>query len=167
MVKRISILILMAAMLTGCIMDDVQEKENAVKIGDQIPNFTAFMNNGTTVTGKELSSGVACIMFFHTSCKDCRETLPQMQEVYNAYHPKGVKFAIISREESSATISAFWEEKGLTMPWSAQTDREIYSLFANSIIPRIYISKEGRITALFTDSPTPTAAGINNAIDAL
>ena len=44
------------------------------------------------------------------------------------------------------------------MPYSAQSDRNVYSLFAQSRIPRVYIcSKGGKIEAVFTDEPdTPS-----------
>ena len=37
-------------------------------------------------------------------------------------------------------MSRFWEENHLTMPYSPQSDRTIYSLFALRTIPRIYLS---------------------------
>ena len=43
------------------------------------------------------------------------------------------------------------------MPYSAQPDRKVYSLFASSIIPRIYAVDENlTIMDAFTDKGMPT-----------
>ena len=63
---------------------------------------------------------------------------------------------------------AFWEEKGLNLPYSAQNDRDIYSLFASSRIPRIYISDEnGIVRYIFTDDPVPSFSDLQSSLDAL
>ena len=54
----------------------------------------------------------------------------------------------ISREEDEASVAAFWADNGLQMPYSAQTDRSIYNLFATSIIPRIYFCSDGIVTRI-------------------
>ena len=81
-----------------------------------------------------------------------------IQELYNYY--KGipeVKILAIAREEGVSDIEKYWEENNLTMPFSPQKTKEIYNLFAPSVIPRIYISNTaGIITATFDDSDMPT-----------
>lgn len=157
----------LACMLFGCINDDIGDEGAKIAIGDHIPAFTIEINDGSTLSSMELEKGIACIMFFNTTCQDCRNALAEMQEVYDTQSGDEVKFALISREESAESISAHWQKNGYTMPYSAQNGREIYSLFASSIIPRIYICKEGIVTTAFSDSPAPTAAGINNAINSI
>jgi hypothetical protein len=79
-----------------------------------------------------------------------------------------VKFALISREESVPTICAFWNEKGLKMPYSAQTTRKIYEKFASERIPRVYICEKGGIIRyIFTDNPNPSYDDIKVSLDSL
>ncbi len=54
-------------------------------------------------------------------------------------------FVCISREEGEASVKAYWEENGFTMPYSAQTDRSVYNLFASSGIPRRYEADENLV----------------------
>lgn len=89
------------------------------------------------------------IVFFNTSCADCQRELPRLNAIYEdserlaeilpttVYGPGRV--VCIAREESSEDIERLWREKSLNLPYSAQPDRRIYSLFARSIIPRQYI----------------------------
>ena len=89
-----------------------------------------------------------------------------MQKVYDGYLQKGVSFALVSREESEPSIASFWEQKGLQMPYSAQSDRKVYQLFASELIPRVYIcEKGGKIRYIFTDDPNPSYEDIKSALE--
>ena len=109
----------------SCVYDD-PEPEFEIKIGETIPDFTVTMNDGTTVTGASLRNGVSIIMFFHTSCPDCQNTLPSVQRIYDEFHEKGVSFALISRSqiqhdtkdvygETVEGVEAFWKRTGYTI----------------------------------------------------
>ena len=113
------------------------------------------MNDGSTISGASLRNGVSCIIFFYTGCPDCQKTLPAVQRIYDEYSGQGVSFALISREESDDTISPYWQSNGYTMPYSAQSDRKVYELFAMTRVPRVYVCKAGIIKCIFTDTPAP------------
>ena len=138
----------------SCINDD-PDPEFELKPGDRIPEFSITMSDGKKMTTDQLSQGPAIIMFFHTGCPDCQNTLPSVQKIYDQYKDK-VSFALISREQSEKEIKEYWKEKGYTLPFSAQKDRKIYSLFATSRVPRVYICNDGKITRIYTDDPIPT-----------
>lgn len=140
----------------SCIKDDQYDQEYELKTGETIPDFAVTMNDGSTVTSAALKEGVAVIMFFHTGCPDCRNTLPSVQRIYEEYSSEGVKFVLISREEEDDSIRRHWDENGYTLPYSAQTDRSVYSLFASSRVPRVYVCKDGTVTAAYHDSPIPS-----------
>ena len=143
------------AMLTGCIKE--RQTGADLKVGDMLPEFEVVMNDGSVVNDDMLKESVSVVMFFHTSCPDCQQVLPEMQKVYDEYASRGVKFSLISREESMTSIYTFWDEKGLGMPYSAQNDRKVYELFAYERIPRVYICEKGGIIRyLFTDNPNPS-----------
>ena len=160
------ILLALTVLCSSCI----KEKENGadLAVGDSLPEFSVTMNDGTKVGTKQLSAGISCIMFFTTACPDCRETLPHMQRIYDEFAPKGVTFAIISREDGITTVSEYWTLEGFTMPFSAQSDRSVYELFAKTRVPRVYINKDGLIKAIFTDIPAnPTYEDIKAVIENL
>ncbi len=154
--KYLLCIVLSALSLLSCINEDnPQEKE--LKIGDRLPSFVVTMNDGSTLSSEWLSQSISCVVFFHTSCPDCQKTLPEVQKIFDEYSQKGVRFALISREESEESISEFWTEKGFTMPYSAQPSREVYNKFAQTRVPRVYISdNKGKIKVIHTDDPIPT-----------
>ena len=146
----------------------IKEKQTGANlgVGDAIPDFSVVMNDNTAVTGSQLSSGVCCIVFFTTLCPDCRQVLPVVQKIYDEYVFNGVRFVLISREEGSDTIAEYWSDQKFTMPYSAQTDRRIYELFAKTRVPRIYVGKNGVIKSIFTDQPeNPTYDDLKACLD--
>jgi peroxiredoxin len=152
--------------MTGCIKEKQTGAE--LKVGDSLPDFEVVMNDGSTVTDDMLKETVSVIMFFHTSCPDCQQVLPQMQKIYDEYASKDVGITLISREESMSSIFTFWEEKGLKIPYSAQPTRKIYEKFASERIPRIYICEKGGIIRyIFTDNPNPSYDDIKVSLDSL
>lgn len=165
--KRLCAICFTVALLcVSCIKD--KQTGADLMVGDRLPEFEVMLSDGTSVGTDLLSDGISCIMFYTTACPDCRETLPHMQRLYDEFAPKGVSFAVISREEGSASISGYWDSEGLTMPYSAQEDRKIYELFAKTRVPRVYINKDGIIKAIFTDIPAnPTYEEMKAVIENL
>ena len=162
--KRILFVLIMLAVLTGCI----KEKQTGadLEVGDRLPDFEVVMDDGTVVTDEILSESVSVVMFFHTSCPDCRQVLPQMQKIYDEYASTGVRIVLISREDSKESVESFWRENGLKMPYSAQNDRKVYEKFAATRIPRVYVNEKGGIIRyVFTDDPNPSYDEISIALE--
>ena len=137
-------------------------------VGDHIPDFEVTMNDGSKVTGQELRQTPSCIVFFHTSCPDCQQVLPVIQELNDKYVSNGVAFALISREEEDTAVSEYWKDNSFSMPYSAQENREIYNLFAQTKVPRIYIcDKGGIIKAIYTDDPVPGFEELDHQINSV
>ena len=136
--------------------DDTNVKEY-VKVGDRVPLFsvqTVLADSTTATFTTARLTGETVIVLFNTSCGDCRRELPRMNEYYLQHRgDKGFQMVAISREEGAESIAAFWREQGLEIPYSAQTDRRIYNLFASSIIPRTYFcSADGIITQILVET---------------
>ena len=164
--KRILYIITVLAILTGCISEKQEGAD--LQAGDSIPDFEVVMSDGTVVTDDLLKETVSVIMFFHTSCPDCRQVLPHMQRIYDEYASEEVSFALISREDSDEGISLFWEENNLSMPYSAQKDRVVYEKFAKERIPRVYICEKGGIIRyVYTDNPNPSYDDLKTSLEAV
>ncbi len=142
----------MAAGATACITEDLPEN-TGVEAGDPLPQFSVTLNDGATVTTASLRGKVAVIEFFNTSCDDCRRGFPVIQQLYEHYaDDDAVEIFCIARDEDDASISHYWSANGLTIPYSPQTGRSVYELFASTGIPRLYIAdRKGIIT--WTSAP--------------
>lgn len=153
MKQFISLLIIALVTLSSCLgkVEQVSSGKDIVQLGQQLPLFTITLNDGTSVNTAQLQGRPSVIVFFNTLCGDCRRELPIVQRVYEQYRQK-VQFLCISRAQTDDEVSTFWQEKTLTMPYSAQPDRSIYELFATGTIPRIYISNaSGTVCRYFVE----------------
>ncbi len=152
--------------LAGCVKDRWNGAD--LKVGDSVPEFEVVMDDGSVMTDEMLEGRVSVVMFFHTSCPDCRQVLPVMQEIYDEYAGKGVIFVPVSRDEEKNEIMAYWNENSLKIPFSAQNNRKVYELFASERIPRIYINdKDGIIRYIHTDDPVPSYDDLKSEIEFL
>lgn len=146
---------LIAMLLCGCITDD-DDVEERVRVGDKVPLFTVdVIDNGERSTFSTADiDGETVIVFFNTSCEDCRRELPKLNDYYLRHRDEaGFCMVAISREEGEESVAAYWHYNSLQIPYSAQTDRRIYSLFASSVIPRVYYcSPQGIITKIFVEN---------------
>lgn len=158
------LVIILGLILSSCIKDRPSGED--LMVGDYLPDFEVMMNDGTLVSDDILSEEVSIVMFFHTSCPDCQQTLPRMQQIYDEFASQGVLFALISREEASVDIEAYFNQKSLKMPYSAQNDRKVYEKFAQTRIPRVYIcGKGGIIRYVFTDDPLPSYSELKSSVE--
>ena len=81
--KRITGIVVALMFLAGCINEKIEGAD--LKVGDVIPDFEVVMNDGSIVSDEILKESVSVIMFFHTSCPDCQQVLPEMQKIYDEY----------------------------------------------------------------------------------
>ncbi len=136
------------AVAGGCVGDD--EGRSVVAVGDRVPEFSVVMDDGSVLTSAMLRGGESMIVFFTTTCGDCRRELPRI-DAYAAAHPE-VRVVCIARSESEADIAAFWQAENLTLPYSPQPDDKVYRLFATAGVPRVYcVDADLRITAVYVE----------------
>lgn len=156
------------AVLSSCISDDSDKDSQGVNlvVGDSLPTFQVTMNDGSTIRTSDLLGGVSVVVLFSVDCGDCRMELPEVQRLWN--QQLGVPIVLIARENTEEVIRSFWQQAQLTMSYSPQSDRQVYSLFASSRIPRIYISDaQGVIRFSHADDAMPTAEQLADEIKAI
>lgn len=141
---------------TSCINDKKETWEGAnLQPGDLLPEFSITLQDGSSLNTESLDGKVSLILLFTVTCPHCQEQIPIVERLYQEYKENvQVIFAGISREEGEAQVGKYWKEQNYTLPYSAQETRYIYSLFAQSTVPRIYISNGKRIIqAVFAGDP--------------
>lgn len=133
--------LIIVCLFTSCLGKlETTNPTDIITVGQKLPNFEVVLSNGTTLTSGMLQGKPAIIVFFNTGCRDCQRELPLIQQLYEEDATHAANFLCISRNEGNASIEAYWERNGLTLPYSAQEDKTVYNLFATSSIPRVYIA---------------------------
>lgn len=160
---------LASCMTISCIRESFVTTDNGITVDDYLPEFTLTMNDGTEITTNNLHGKISVLIFFNTFCPDCQQELEIIQTLYETYTDNNnIIIVAISREQGYDSVLCYWENNHLSVPFSAQSDNKIYHLFANSGIPRIYISDDKlKIQALFTDSENASVEHITTVIERL
>lgn len=165
-IKYITIALFIIA-IGSCITENENtEIVNYINPGDKIPYFTVPDQNGNLFNSTSLTGKKSLLLFFHTECEDCRRELPIIEESYqNFKEDTNYCFIAIAREEPVESVNKYWKENNLTLPTYFDYDRNVYSLFANSMIPRIYILNEnGIVTYMGIENLGLTAQELNEKI---
>ena len=149
-------MMLLTLLMMGCSsIGDDNEVTERVNVGDYVPSFSVdVMSDGVqSIFSTAYLTGETVIVFFNTTCPDCQRDLPKLNQYYLKHKGnEGFQMVAISRAEGEEDVAAYWKDKGLQIPYSAQDDRRIYELFASSIIPRIYfVSAQGVVTRVFIE----------------
>jgi len=163
-------LILFTLSLPGCIKENEEEYEGGnISVNDKLPSLSLALSDGTDINDEALNGKISVILLFTTSCKDCRQQLPIIERLYkNYFENDNIVIIGISRSEGEKSIYDYWQANNLTFPFSPQNDRLVYSLFASSGVPRIYISDRSRtVKAVFDDNPVASYEKLSSAIDNL
>ena len=146
--------------------DKVMDADSLV-VGDQLPEFEVTMNDGSVVRTADLLGQPSVVVLFSVDCPDCRHELPEIQRLWDMNESDSliqgqrIPIMLIARKCMEEDIEPFWQSAELTMPYSPQPDRKVYSLFAPRVIPRIYVSDaQGIIRHMYVDIGMPTAETI-------
>jgi peroxiredoxin len=145
--KRLLYIFAVVSLLCGCVIDESGERDagsdegSVVRVGDKLPRFSVEVTDG--LLRWQFSSvslgGPTVIVFFNTGCTDCQRELPELNDYYLRHRSApGFSMIAIAREESEESIASYWQQQNLSIPYSPQEDRKVYSLFATQYIPRVY-----------------------------
>ena len=141
----------------------------ALKPGDEAPKFAlrTFEGNYELLTkwsGVKLSRPasqptrhVVVASFFATWCKPCMKELPHLQNLYEKYEGKDIKFFLIDITEATRTVEgyenspkagSFLKQKGITIPIL----QDIYGMAKKNYgvvtLPRLYVIDKFRTVRL-------------------
>lgn len=148
---RLLPLILLLILTVGCVNDNEPEPRSLIEVGDPLPQFSVMLNDGSTLTTEMLRGTESMIVFFTTTCPDCRRELPRIQAYADAH--SDLRVVCISRSQTARDVESFWQTENLTLPYSAQPDAAIYSLFATAGVPRVYCADPDlRVTAIYVET---------------
>jgi peroxiredoxin len=135
-------LLLGVALSVGCPHDEeLTPKETlVVGVGDPAPGLELGTLDGEVFDLEMQHGKVVLLNFFATWCPPCREELPHLEErVWQRFKGDGFALLVIGRGEGEDVIRPFVEQYGYSLPFAADPDKAIYSLYASRFIPRNFV----------------------------
>ena len=139
---------IMFVLWLGIIFFTSNAQEWKVDLNDTAPSFTVYNKDGKAIDSQSLRGKVVLLNFFATWCPPCREELPRLQkEIYDRWSAReDFEVMVLAREEDWDKLDPFIKKTGYTFPIYPDLKRGVFSLFADSFIPRnVLIDKEGKI----------------------
>ncbi len=137
-------LALVLFLVAGC---PLKEQEGARVIA---PDFSLPDLSGRTIKLSDLRGKVVLVEFWATWCPPCREALPGMERLYEAYHDKGLDILAISMDDGDwDEVSRFVKAHGMRYP-VLKGDEKVSNEYMVRVIPSLYlVDREGRIAKQF------------------
>jgi peroxiredoxin len=117
----------------------------------------------------DFKGNVVLLNFFATWCGPCREEMPTIQELFQAYQSKGLVVVAVSSDAQGAEIvTPFVKEHRLTFPVLVNPDSSVLRQYNVRGIPTVYLlDRKGRIAGLFVGGADWNSKPARDLIDQL
>jgi len=130
-----------------------------VEIGQQLPNISMELTNGTVVTTESLKGKVVMLQFTASWCSVCRKEMPHIENEIWAKHKNNNNFSLIGidMDEPLDKVKSFQETMKVTYPLALDPGAEIFYTFAAKgagVTRNVIVDKTGKIvymTRLFKE----------------
>jgi outer membrane lipoprotein-sorting protein/peroxiredoxin len=127
----------------------------SVLVGKRVPEFTLQDLAGQQVTASSLEGKPVLVNFWATWCAPCRQQMPKIQEMQEAFAEKGLVVVAINDGESADTARKYIEEHKYTFRVLLDRDKTVAGKFSVSGIPSLFlIDREGNVRAQYTGYST-------------
>lgn len=124
-----------------------------VKVGEEAPDFTITLTDGTQTTLSSLRGKVVMLQFTASWCVVCRREMPFIESDIWQKHKDNENFVLmgIDRDEPLETVQSFAEQTGITYPLGLDPGADIYAKYAlreSGITRNCLIDADGKIVKL-------------------
>lgn len=107
-------------------------------VGTVAPDFDLPLLSGGTLSSQDLKGQPVVVNFWASWCVPCREEAPLLEEKWQAYRDRGIRFLGVNVKDSLEDARAFTKEFGLTFPSVRDTDLDLYSAFGLLGLPETF-----------------------------
>lgn len=138
---------------TEALVNNVDDRDYIVKVGDMAPDFEMTLSNGEIITLSSLRGKVVMLQFTASWCGVCRKEMPHIEKDIWAKHKNNPNFVLygVDREEPIEKVNELIEKTGVTYPIGLDPEAGIFTLFAKEkagITRNVIIDKDGKIVML-------------------
>jgi thiol-disulfide isomerase/thioredoxin len=116
------------------------------------PSVKISLLNGQTIDlGAYRGKKAVVLDFWATWCGPCRQSMPVVSQVAQAYRSRGVEFFAVNMAENYGDVQQFVQQQGLAVPVAMDPSGALASSFGVTGIPHlVVIGKDGTIKGTHT-----------------
>lgn len=130
-----------------------------VQTGQQMPDITLELTDGTFITTDELKGKVVMLQFTASWCGVCRREMPHIEKEIWQKHQNNTDFALIGIDlnEPLETVKKFAADMKITYPMALDPDGKVFYTFAAEgagVTRNVIVNRDGKIvfmTRLFKE----------------
>jgi thiol-disulfide isomerase/thioredoxin len=123
-----------------------------VKVGEQVPQLSFTLLDGTKVNNETLKGKVVVLQFTASWCSVCRKEMPHLEkEVWQRFKNEDFILIGLDLKESQAKVVRFKKKMKVSYPFAIDKDGALFEKFTlpNSGVTRnIVLDKTGKIIFL-------------------
>lgn len=150
----------------GCLGD----VPGPVAAGDPAPPFSAVALDGAEAGSAGLLGAPYLLNVWATWCAPCRQEMPELQELHEAYAAEGFQVVGVSVDDRGAgdLIRGFLDEVGVTFPVYHDPSAEIMSDYGLLGLPGSFlVDAEGVVARKWAGHFRPMAPDVQESVRAL
>ena len=132
-----------------------QNKDNRgykVNVGEQAPELSFSLMDGTKVTNESLKGKVVVLQFTASWCSVCRKEMPHLEsEVWQRYKDDDFILIGIDLKEDVEKVTKFIKQMKVTYPFTIDSDGSLFEKFTlpkAGVTRNIVLNKQGEIIFL-------------------
>ena len=127
--------------------------ENAVKAGDQAPDFSIRTDDGKTVTEHNFGGKLLLVNFWASWCAPCIDEFPALNEMTRKLAPKGLVVLGISQDADENAYKRFLAKNPAAFLTARDPSKDIQLNYGTQLIPESYlIDRNGKVLEKFVSS---------------
>jgi peroxiredoxin len=112
----------------------------------EAPAFALPATDGKSVALAELRGHVVLLNFWATWCAPCREEMPSMERLYQAFKDRRLAVLAVNLQESPKQVARFMRDFRLTFPALLDADLAVAGRYQVRGLPATFlIDRQGRI----------------------
>ena len=150
MKKILFVVVLLSTQL--CLAQTEGDRGYRVKVGEQVPQLSFNLLDGTTVSTENLKGKVVVLQFTASWCGVCRKEMPHLEsEVWQRFRKNDFILLGIDLKEEPGKVKQFIEQTCISYPMAIDSDGSMFESFTlpNAGVTRnIVLDKEGKIIFL-------------------
>lgn len=125
--------------------------------GKPAPDFTGTDLAGNRVSLQDFRGKPVLLNMWASWCPPCKQEVPELEEFYKEYAPKGVAVLTVNMNEDKATVASFVAQQKVTFPVVLDESGKIGELYHVDGIPAsFFIDKDGILRAVRVGGMTKT-----------
>ena len=162
-VLPILMLISVVIVFSGC----SGESTSDLSIGSKAPDFELYDLDEEVHKLSDYKGQPVVLNFWATWCGPCRNEIPHLEEVYEAWKDKDLAFFAVNIGESSTDVISFLDYFGFTMPVLLDSAKTVSRRYGVSGIPTTYFIDEDGIIQNKVVGAFPDRESVENYVKKL